>query len=223
MNGIISPSPNSFPTLYPTAIPFQYYSLTPRPTSQIESIALVAVEDTFIWEGEMLQQTFGKEVYLKVQRRGTNGSNSISLIRFDTPPLIELGATVVSTQLRLFARTISLFGGQINLASDDCEWNENATSWQNAPRCIIEPVTNTTGLVEETNVLGMFGEVLVQNEWYEADLAWQPIKIPSQLTLIISSELGNGLTYFSRDANDDSGSRAPMLVVEYFTHDSKLT
>jgi len=215
MMGTISPSPTLSPTLSlgtgsPTVSPSRHPSLqpTPPPSPQIESIALEAVEDTFITTDETKQQeksrqqTFGQELYLMI--KGGDKVTMITIIRFDTTPLFDLGATVVSAKLSLFARTESVFGGQINLASDDCDWNENDISWANAPDCILD-----TG----ADLLGRFGEV-VRNERVEVGLAWQPTQIPTQVTLLISSDNDDGVTYSSR--NDVNGPGGPRLIVEYY-------
>ena len=148
------------------------------------------------------QPTLGQENDLRV--KGGDEVIMITIIRFDTTPLVDLGATVVSAKLSLFARTDSVFGGQINLASDDCDWNENDISWSNAPDCILD-----TG----ADLLGRFGEV-VRNERVEVGLAWQPTQIPTQVTLLISSDNDDGVTYSSR--NDVNGPGGPRLIVEYF-------
>eukprot|EP00984_Skeletonema_dohrnii_P032156 scaffold25687_cov75-Skeletonema_dohrnii-CCMP3373.AAC.1 len=105
-SGTLSPSPTLSPTsLEPTSLETGSPSVSPShypptypPTPKIVSMALEAVEDTFIMTGETQKQgkgegqTFGREPYLRI--KGGDAATIITIIRFDTTPLIELGATV---------------------------------------------------------------------------------------------------------------------------------
>ena len=193
-------SPSSLETTSPT-ISFLPLSPTPHPTPLLESIALEAVEDTYISRDDE-QQIFGKKSHIRIKG---GDDTMISIIRFDITSLIERNVTIVETKLRLFALTDTSFGGQINLASNDCDWSERDTSWRNAPRCITNVDIDSSGLLDGwkgSNLLGWFGEVKDPGEWYEVTLAWQPRQIPSQLTLVLSSTDEDGITYASRDMNN---------------------
>ena len=212
-SGYPSLSPSLSPTVFESKSPSQYPT---RPTS----IELEAVADTFIMTGETQRQgkgeaqNFGRETYLRV--KGGDEVTIISIIRFDTTPLVDLGATIVSSKLSLFARTDSIFGGQINLASDDCLWSEKETTWAKAPDCILKTGVDTSGMLDGlfgSDLVGWFSEPAVQGEWLETELAWLPTQIPSQLTLIISSGNEDGVTYASRDNDKDQPSRPPTMTV----------
>lgn len=203
------------PSLSPSFLP------TVSPKRKTESIALRAVEDTFILhgttnkQGKGNQQTYGKSDILRI--KGGDEAEIITIIRFDTTPLLELKATVASSKISLFAITESVFGGQINLVTDDCDWNENDISWTNAPDCILGGAGDTAELIDgwmRPDLLGWYDEV-ARNEWNEANLDWQPTQIPSQLTLLVTSDNEDGVTYSS--GNNKNGPGGPMLIVEYYT------
>ncbi len=222
-----SPSPTLSPmSLDPTPQASGSPSVSPSqyPTRAVNSIALEAVEDTFIMKGETQKEgkgnekTFGKESTLRV--KGGRDTTIVTIIRFDTTPLIKLGASVVRTKLRLFARTGSIFGGQITLARDDCSWTEKDTSWANAPDCILKTGVDISGQLDGwmgSDLLGWFSGDIVPDEWNETDLDWHPKQIPSQITLIISSDNEDGVTYASRNNDKNDRPRPPTMNIEYYT------
>lgn len=66
-----------------------------------------------------------------------------------------------------------------------------------------------------SDLVGWFSEPAIQGDWLETELAWPQTQtqIPSQLTLIISSDNEDGVTYASRDNDKDQPSRPPTMTV----------
>mmetsp|Transcript_23920 Transcript_23920/g.51744 ORF Transcript_23920/g.51744 Transcript_23920/m.51744 type:complete len:597 (-) Transcript_23920:282-2072(-) len=130
-----------------------------------------------------------------------------TLLKFNMSSLLESGVTgqkdIVGARLRLFSLdTDSPFGGKIDILGQGCNfWEERVISWVNAPNCVFHT----------RNVKGRFGAVPA-NAWNEAVVQLNFDVLPSVITLRVSSDLADGVTYASRESG---GTTAPELVVYY--------
>lgn len=188
---ILSPSTDT-----PTSTP------TLQPTIKIESMSFKSVADTFVEEGSKEPQ--GRSSKIRVD----GAPKKISLIRFNTEPLLDIGVKVVRVQLRLYSMADTPFGGRIDLLDDCNSWRENKLIWTNAEPCVLGSVA-TGG--SSRNTIGTFGAI-EPFKWNTADLTVATDSFStSRVTLRISSENEDGVMYASRQ----NETATPELIV-YF-------
>ena len=130
----------------------------------------------------------------------------ITLLKFNMSSLLESGVTgekdIVGARLRLYSLdTNSPFGGKIDILGTGCNfWEEYTISWNNAPKCVFHT----------RNAMGRFGAIPA-NAWNEAVVQLNFNILTPVVTLRVTSDLADGVTYASRE----SGGEAPELVVYY--------
>mmetsp|Transcript_19038 Transcript_19038/g.39999 ORF Transcript_19038/g.39999 Transcript_19038/m.39999 type:complete len:1020 (-) Transcript_19038:129-3188(-) len=198
------------PTIWPTFYPTVSHAPTVRASAsdmdnttafKKEMIVFYPDADTFIESGT--NNTMGDKKRLKVDAK----PERISFLRFDVLSAVNSGLNVSTITLRLHALTSSSFGGTVDLVSlPACaNFNEDTLIWDNAPPCAFAAATT---------VVGTFGEAK-ENEWVEAVLDLDLSSVQSSVTLRITSNMDNGVTYSS--ANTDDGTKPELKV--FYTSD----
>ena len=180
--------PTDWPTLYPTSSNFPSVPETKLDNSTepgFDTLVVNPLADTFVEFGT--DKIMGDKGRLKVDGK----PERITLLRFDVSSLAGMGANVTKAALRLFAETSSPFGGVVEMfPGNSCsDWEEDTVNWGNSPPCVFG---------NNTKLLGTFGEVTM-NKWNEAELKLDFKNLPPIMTLRISSNLANGVTFLSMD------------------------
>ena len=179
---------------------------TLQPTIKIETMSFESVADTFVEEGSKDPQ--GRSSKIRVD----GAPKKISLIRFNTEPLIDIGVKVVRAQLRLYSMADTPFGGRIDLLDDCDDWRENKLIWTNAPTCIFDDMGSVDTGGFSRNTIGSFAGAIEPFHWNIADLTVATDSFStSRVTLHISSENEDGVMYASRQ----NETATPELIV-YF-------
>ncbi|KAL7429311.1 hypothetical protein ACHAXM_001634 [Skeletonema potamos] len=182
-----------------TAVPPVSHTLsftpTLQPTMEIESMMLESEADTFVEFNNPNPQ--GESMGIKVD----GSPKMISLIRFKTRPLIDIGVNIIRAQLRLYSLadtpnvTVDLL-----LGCDD--WREENLSWSNAPTCVFD----------DANTVGSFGAI-EQYVWNTANLslATELLATSTKATLRLSSSVEEGVMFASRQ----NETAVPELKVDF--------
>lgn len=179
---------------------------TLQPTIKIETMSFKSVADTFVEEGSKEPQ--GRSSKIRVD----GAPKKISLIRFNTEPLIDIGVKVVRAQLRLYSMADTPFGGRIDLLDDCDDWRENKLIWTNAASCIFDDMGSASTGGFSRNTIGSFAGAIEPFHWNIADLTVATDSFStSRVTLRISSENEDGVMYASRQ----NETATPELIV-YF-------
>ena len=179
---------------------------TLKPTIEIESMSFKSVADTFVEEGS--EEPQGRSSKIRVD----GAPKKISLIRFNTEPLIDIGVKVVRAQLRLYSMADTPFGGKIDLLDGCDDWRENKLIWTNAPTCIFDDMGSASTGGFSRNTIGSFVGAIEPFHWNIADLTVATDSFStSRVTLRISSENEDGVMYASRQ----NETATPELIV-YF-------
>jgi len=150
-------------------------------------------------------QAFGDKKRLKVD----GNIERITLLKFDLSTLasqynITSGRDIVGTSLRLFSMANSPFGGKIDLLGGGCNgWGEYTISWNNAPECVFR---------DDVKLVGQLGIIPAENTWNKANMNIHfGTKLPTRITLRVTSHFDNGVTYASRE----NEAAMPELLVYY--------
>jgi hypothetical protein len=179
---------------------------TLQPTIKIETMSFKSFADTFVEQGS--EEPQGRSSKIRVD----GAPKKISLIRFNTEPLIDIGVKVVRAQLRLYSMADTPFGGKIDLLDDCDDWRENKLIWTNAPTCIFDDMGSASTAGFSRNTIGSFVGAIEPFHWNIADLTVATDSFStSRVTLRISSENEDGVMYASRQ----NETATPELIV-YF-------
>eukprot|EP00956_Cyclotella_meneghiniana_P020378 scaffold35859_cov72-Cyclotella_meneghiniana.AAC.5 len=176
---------------------------TPATQESLEGTELITnvltpIADSFVESNST--KSFGPRKWLKVDGQ----PERISLIRFDVSSLTRNQAVkLVSAKLKLYALTSSPFGGRIDIVdSDNCGvWDEKTLTWFNAPPCVF---------ANSSESIGSFGAAQEFSS-IETDLTLDLLNLRTEITVKITSDKANGVTYASKE----NVTAAPELILEY--------
>ena len=194
-----------------TTIPPPSQVYTP---AELHSFTLRPIADTFLEYNK--SRAYGDKNRLKVD----GDPSRQSLLTFNLTQFVEEASAVhnttvsvadnaVGASLRLYPITSSTYGGKVSLLRNGCahRWNEHDVSWTNAPSCIFR--NNSDDVIAE------FNRNISAYNWTEADVETDFENLPEVITLKITSDNSDGVTYASRETNVTS----PQLVVYYTLDD----
>ena len=194
-----------------TTIPPPSQVYTP---AELHSFTLRPIADTFLEYNK--SRAYGDKNRLKVDGDPSRQSLlTFNLTQFVEEASAEHSTTVsiadntVGASLRLYPITSSTYGGKVSLLRNGCahRWNEHDVSWTNAPSCIFRNNSD--------DVLAEFNHNISAYNWTETDVETDFEALPEVLTLKITSDDADGVTYASRETNMTS----PQLVVYYTLDD----
>ena len=155
--------------------------------------------DTWIENSEP-DTNFGIRQRLKVDKSPVRAT----LLRFDTSPLSNFISQYepLEAQLWMYSLTETPYGGRVEVLENCTDWDENLITWSNAPAC---------ALILGSGSAGSLGENVEEQSWNRAALDLDLANLPGLITLRITSDNPDGVTYASRE----NATAVPKLVVTF--------
>jgi len=159
--------------------------------------------DTWI-ENALPDANFGIRQRLKVDQSPVRAT----LLRFDTSPLSDFLSRYqpVEAQLWIYSLTGTPYGGSIEVLENCTDWDESELTWNNAPSC---------ALILSSDSAGTLGENVEAQSWNRAAVGLDLANLPGLITLRITSDNPDGVTYASRE----NATAVPKLVVSFLDGD----